>query len=274
MNAYSNNNEFVNGNWGRWSQWTGCTLSCGGGSRKRTRSCDSPSPQYGGLYCGGRNIQVDYCNPEPCPVNVYFVETYQYFMFLVERFQCCFISVHGNWSPWGHWGDCSVSCNSGLQKRFRTCTNPAPSQNGRYCVGPSEDTTSCNTEACPGSAQYKKAKIVSVIRCYNLQKRFRTCTNPAPSQNGRYCVGPSEDTTSCNTEACPGSDIISYFIQIFVSVNGEWEDWSSWSECSKTCDLGNRERSRTCNIALYGGQPCVGDNAQLDECYVGPCSKK
>ncbi|KAJ8300021.1 hypothetical protein KUTeg_021540 [Tegillarca granosa] len=69
-------------------------------------------------------------------------------------------------------------------------------------------------------------------------------------------------------------DVVSYFIQIFVLVNGEWEDWSSWSECSKTCDLGYRERSRTCNIALYGGQPCVGDNAQLDECYIQPCSSK
>ena len=61
-----------------------------------------------------------------------------------------FLLVHGGWSTWGEFGPCSASCNGGLRRRFRTCTNPTPSPNGRPCARESEDTQTCNRKDCPG----------------------------------------------------------------------------------------------------------------------------
>ena len=57
----------VDGMWGQWGAWAPCTLSCGGGTRTRLRLCNSPAPDYGGLFCVGTDTQVDYCNNERCP---------------------------------------------------------------------------------------------------------------------------------------------------------------------------------------------------------------
>ena len=59
--------------WGNWGHWNPCTLSCGGGTRTRSRTCNNPEPLYGGLYCIGTDLQLDYCNSEPCPGELIFI---------------------------------------------------------------------------------------------------------------------------------------------------------------------------------------------------------
>eukprot|EP01134_Creolimax_fragrantissima_P005256 CFRG5256T1 len=49
--------------------------------------------------------------------------------------------VDGNWSEWGQ---CTVTCDIGIQTR--TCTNPAPSNGGKSC--PSAAIRTCNPGAC------------------------------------------------------------------------------------------------------------------------------
>jgi len=58
-------------------------------------------------------------------------------------------AVHGNWTDWGDWNPCSVTCAGGTQSRSRTCTNPPPRNGGRECSGESEDVQSCNEMPCP-----------------------------------------------------------------------------------------------------------------------------
>ncbi|MGH0173029.1 UNVERIFIED_CONTAM: hypothetical protein FKN15_020671 [Acipenser sinensis] len=57
----------VDGKWTSWVSWAACSVSCGGGTRQRTRACASPSPQYGGRQCEGNDVHIDFCNSEPCP---------------------------------------------------------------------------------------------------------------------------------------------------------------------------------------------------------------
>ena len=57
----------VNGNWGRWSNFGACSKSCGGGSQKRMRACNSPAPMYGGKACPGLNYNTRSCNTHACP---------------------------------------------------------------------------------------------------------------------------------------------------------------------------------------------------------------
>lgn len=65
------------------------------------------------------------------------------------------IIVHGFWSSFGsfgEWSNCSESCGGGIKnrKRFRTCTDPPPSDKGNPCVGKATDSEelNCNTEDC------------------------------------------------------------------------------------------------------------------------------
>lgn len=61
----------VNGNWGPWSPWDACTVTCGGGLQKRSRLCNNPEPQYGGKTCVGEARGTQVCNKQDCPIGEY-----------------------------------------------------------------------------------------------------------------------------------------------------------------------------------------------------------
>lgn len=50
--------------WNEWSEWTPCTLACGGGEMNRTRTQNAA--QYGGLACTGESLQIEPCNTAAC----------------------------------------------------------------------------------------------------------------------------------------------------------------------------------------------------------------
>ena len=57
----------VDGGWSEWTQWSSCSVTCGGGSRTRTRSCTNPAPGHGGLDCVGDGTEVEQpCADLPC----------------------------------------------------------------------------------------------------------------------------------------------------------------------------------------------------------------
>lgn len=61
----------VHGNYSMWSNWGTCSVSCGPGVKKRTRTCTNPEPEYGGLTCRerdlGSNMEPAKCNLGACP---------------------------------------------------------------------------------------------------------------------------------------------------------------------------------------------------------------
>jgi hypothetical protein len=57
----------VNGNWGMWSIWENCDVTCGIGIQKRTRACDNPYPVFDGFNCTGNDLQTQNCITTPCP---------------------------------------------------------------------------------------------------------------------------------------------------------------------------------------------------------------
>ena len=66
----------------------------------------------------------------------------------VERCWCGLLA-NGQWSYWSSWTRCSVSCGEGTRRRTRRCDNPAPSNDGRPCVGTDADTKTCILRDCP-----------------------------------------------------------------------------------------------------------------------------
>ncbi|XP_019645297.1 PREDICTED: receptor-type tyrosine-protein phosphatase U-like [Branchiostoma belcheri] len=51
----------VDGGWSEWGDWSSCSVSCGEGNMTRTRTCDNPSPAYGGRDCEGTASETQTC---------------------------------------------------------------------------------------------------------------------------------------------------------------------------------------------------------------------
>ena len=59
--------ESVDGGFTDWSNWTVCSVTCGGGNQTRNRTCSNPEPQNGGKDCVGDFEETQSCNTDTCP---------------------------------------------------------------------------------------------------------------------------------------------------------------------------------------------------------------
>ncbi|KAL5248186.1 hypothetical protein ACHWQZ_G017384 [Mnemiopsis leidyi] len=227
----------VDGEWSDYGVWSECTVSCGTGTKSRTRTCTNPAPANGGADCVGEAAETEECNTNACPVD-------------------------GGWSDYGVWSECSADCGTGTKSRTRTCTNPAPANGGADCVGEATETQNCNTQPCPvdgGWSDNGNWSECSAECGRGTKTRTRTCTNPAPANGGADCVGEATETQNCNTQPCP--------------VDGGWSNFGDWSECSAECEGGTKTRTRTCTnpAPANGGADCVGEAAETQNCNTHSC---
>ncbi|XP_032408827.1 adhesion G protein-coupled receptor B3 isoform X6 [Xiphophorus hellerii] len=88
--------------------------------------------------------------------------------------------------------------------------------------------------------------------------RTRTRMCAPPQHGGRACDGPETQSKLCNIALCP--------------VDGQWQEWSSWSDCSVTCANGTQQRTRQCSAAAHGGSECRGHWAESRECHNPDCT--
>ncbi|XP_053390928.1 A disintegrin and metalloproteinase with thrombospondin motifs adt-1-like [Mercenaria mercenaria] len=171
--------DVVDGVWSEWSTWSECDVTCESGTQTRARTCTNPAPAHGGLDCAGNSMETKRCYKELCP-------------------------VHGQWSEWASWEACSTTCDVGIERRQRSCTNPAPSRFGDHCFGLNVDDRLCMPGACSngGWSPWQPWDPCSVSCGGGIRLRSRTCSNPTPSPYGHYCVGNPFQIEMCSTEAC------------------------------------------------------------------------
>ncbi|KAK6174213.1 hypothetical protein SNE40_017532 [Patella caerulea] len=172
----------VNGDWGEWSNFTECSVTCGGGHQHRNRSCDNPEPANGGADCSGNRVENVSCNANHCPVD-------------------------GDWGAWSQYSCCSVTCGTGTQKRSRVCDAPPASHGGEDCLGDHESIRSCNSQDCPVDGNWgpwSDYDECSVTCGWGMQRRYRECNDPAPAHGGHHCHGRRKEKHYCYTEDCPG----------------------------------------------------------------------
>ena len=68
------------------------------------------------------------------------------------------ILVHGNYSDWSSWSECTVTCGNGYVTRTRSCDNPVPLEDGRNCssIGHNVESRNCTRSDCPGKISRKQ----------------------------------------------------------------------------------------------------------------------
>ncbi|XP_078032105.1 brain-specific angiogenesis inhibitor 2 isoform X22 [Epinephelus lanceolatus] len=164
----------VHGLWEEWSSWSLCSVTCGRGSRTRTRKCVNGG---GALACGRPEIQTKLCNIAVCP-------------------------VEGQWLEWGPWSRCSVTCNTGTQQRQRRCS--ASVHGWAECKGPHQESRECTNPSCSGGGNWgswNHWSLCSKTCDSGWQRRFRMCEGTGIQ--GYPCDGSGEEVRSCNEKKCP-----------------------------------------------------------------------
>ena len=57
----------MDGGFSKWSVFSACSKTCGGGTMTKTRKCDNPAPANGGKNCMGALSVTEPCKNDLCP---------------------------------------------------------------------------------------------------------------------------------------------------------------------------------------------------------------
>ncbi len=112
--------------------------------------------------------------------------------------------IDGGWSLWADQGTCTKTCGGGLQSQMRSCTNPAPANGGKQCVGSSTQQIACNVQACPISNDFivENNKVLKPGEFWgnsNLKLLFQTDGNLVLYKNGVQVLWASNTQKNCPT---------------------------------------------------------------------------
>jgi hypothetical protein len=68
-------------------------------------------------------------------------------------------------------------------------------------------------------------------------------------------------------------DCIDESDEVGCAIHCLWGEWGQWTECTKTCGLGEKERTRQIKQeSMNGGMQCNGDPKWIEYCEIKSCS--
>nr|XP_019942000.1 PREDICTED: A disintegrin and metalloproteinase with thrombospondin motifs 9 [Paralichthys olivaceus] len=221
-----------------------CSASCGRGFKSRKVSCVTgsgrPVPEENCLHLSPKPGKQRRCRGRRCP----------------------------KWKT-GNWGECSVSCGDGLQRREVVCQlgdRRSPLESG--CSQRSRPTSSqsCRAADCPSRYRWREGEWQPCSNSCGVGHRQRAlqCVDHNQQEvHKMYCVNQIRPPhiESCNTHACE-----------FIWITGDW------TECSASCGQGYRHRLISCSEVHvendnyeYGHQSLSNCPGTPPESYM-PCN--
>ncbi|XP_063681670.1 uncharacterized protein LOC134816658 [Bolinopsis microptera] len=241
--------ELVCPGWSDYGEWSGCSATCGTGTRARIRICTNPAPVHIGLDCPeAGNTESEDCNQQDCPVD-------------------------GGWSVWGAWSTCSADCGGGSRSRTRTCTNPVTSHGGAECVGENTESEDCNQQDCP--ARERLAGEIVPVRAEQSRTK-----DDNEQQNGAVRAIDLDKTTWSKNQADNGAswfeltlDKVHCVEQVVWSRYNldpyEEEIHATWT-CSQTdCSVCNGGKCSGYSLTVYSGEAALDNLPSITDCKYG-----
>ncbi|XP_048057494.1 adhesion G protein-coupled receptor B2 isoform X7 [Megalobrama amblycephala] len=234
--------QAVHGLWEEWSSWSLCSVTCGRGSRTRSRIC--VLPQHGSKGCGGPEVQTKLCNIAVCP-------------------------VEGQWLDWAAWSQCSVSCGSGTQQRQRRCSVSV--HGWAECKGPHAETRECTNPSCGGGGNWgawNHWSLCSKTCDSGWQRRFRMCEGTGIQ--GYPCDGSGEEVRSCNDKKCPAPhEICKDEYQVAMTWKRASAGETVYNKCpSNATGSASRRCLLDANGVAYWGPPSFARCVSLEYRYL------
>jgi len=219
---------------GAWSAWHACSVSCGSGVAYR--DCVLDNAIVDNSFCPTGNATME-CNTEECPVVESSTAISQPPDGTASESSTAPAPVESSTGEdeepcvgvWGPWSDCSASCDGG--KQSRCCFFKGKQVKDKWCEG--ESHQDCCTEACPVSSS-------------------TAVSQPPDGTASESSTAPAESSTGEEEEPCVGV-------------------WGPWSDCSASCDGGKQSRCCFFKGKQVKDKFCEGDSHQdcnTEECPV------
>jgi len=153
---------------------------------------------------------------------------------------CCAKRRVSSWSNWSNWSSCDKTCGGGEATKTRTCKKIKD----QPCAGKVGDermwsqNKKCNVNSCPVDytwSEWTPFSECSVSCNAGTKARHRDCT--PPRSGGQPCPDKSKLPEMYEeTEKCTQTDCEPF----------EFSYWSTWSQCSTSCGLGQKTSKRYC----------------------------
>jgi len=230
-----------------WSDWSHCDPDVPARATQRYRSRSVAVPgSHGGATCETSLQETENCEES-------------------DRLP----PVDCRLSEWTAWELCDKTCEGGQSFRSRSVEVEAQ-RGGRPCEDSKLETQPCNEIPCSlhteggdcALSQWSYWSDCSTTCGQGLRQRSREVLAPAV-QGGIGCNAILEEANGCfDNPPCDAQDC-------------EWGMWTQWSECSKTCDGGQRSRHRSVFLPNSGsGRQCEAMDSvnEIDSCGTKPCS--
>ncbi|KAF4794552.1 ADAM metallopeptidase with thrombospondin type 1 motif 9 [Turdus rufiventris] len=241
------------GGW-RYSAWTECSKSCGGGTRRRRAMCvNTYNDVLDDSKCSQQEkLTVQRCSDFSCP----------------------------QWKT-GDWSECLVTCGKGHKHRQTWCQFGEDRLNDRFCDPKTkpESVQMCQQQEC-ASWQVGPWGQCTVTCGQGYQMRAVKCVvgtyMSVVDDNECNAATRPTDTQDCEIAACPSHPNSPEAKRAISGVHRTQWRFGSWTPCSVTCGQGKATRQVICinySDQLVDRSECDPDDlpATEQDCSMSPC---
>ncbi|CBY22296.1 unnamed protein product [Oikopleura dioica] len=124
----------------------------------------------------------------------------------------------------------------------------------------------------PTSRHCMHGNICMQLYCYH--SNMKCITNGIPAAQGTTCriLNPSYAEKGVTGWCYKGECVPDGFQP--TPVDGRWNSWSGWSNCTRSCGVGVSYQMRSCDRPrpAYGGKYCLGERRRYRTCNTQNCN--